>query len=278
MALYVEDDWEISSRLKANAGFRYPLFQVEGKGYHGFDPRLSLRYLLTDRIALRAGYSDMKQYIHLLSSNTLVLQTDLWVPVTKKVKPMHSRQYAAGVFFQLPHTMEFSVETYYKGMENIIEYKDGASFTEFSGGWENQVEAGKGRSYGIEFSLQKRAGKSTGWLSYTLAATERLFDQINYVEWFPAKYDRRHNLAITLSRKLGDKVDVSGSWVYTTGSVITLPLIQVEQGEIPEDPFPEQVVVDQVDHRNNYRQDAYYRLDLGLNYYTSVKKTSLWNY
>src|SRR5690606_16632007 len=160
------------------------------------DPRLSLRYLITPNLSVKAGYSQMQQYIHLLSNNSLLLQTDLWVPVTDKVEPMSSKQYSTGVVWALPRSFEFSVEGYYKNMINVIEYKDGASFSGVSTGWENKIEVGVGRSFGMEFSLERKAGEFTGSLSYALAKTERKFDDINFGEWFPAKYDRRHNINI----------------------------------------------------------------------------------
>ncbi|MCD7935947.1 MAG: TonB-dependent receptor [Tannerellaceae bacterium] len=268
VALYAEDDWDVTERLRANIGFRYSLFQVKNKTWHSFDPRLSFRYLLTDAISLKAGYSQMKQFIHLLSSNTLFLQTDLWVPVTDKVSPMSSHQISAGAFFQLPHQLEFTVEGYYKGMKNVVEYKDGASFVGGSGNWENKVEAGDGRAYGIEFSVQKKLGNTTGWISYTLAKTERKFKEINYNEWFPAKYDRRHNLNVTLTHQLSEKFDLSANWVCSSGNVITLPLERIVSGDIPDDSFFWREVFQQFDHRNNYRLSTYHRLDVGVSYFT----------
>lgn len=268
VGLYAEDDWDITDRLRVNIGFRYSLFQVNNKTWHGLDPRLSFRYLLTDAVSFKAGYSHMKQFIHLLSSNTLFLQTDLWVPVTDKISPMTSRQFSAGAFFQLPHQLEFSVEAYYKDMDNVVEYKDEASFVGGSGNWESKVEAGEGRAYGVEFSVHKKYGNTTGWVAYTLAKTERKFKEINYHEWFPAKYDRRHNLNITVTHQLSNKFDLSANWVYSSGNVITLPLERIKAGEVPGVYFPGYELFDQFDHRNNYRLNSFHRLDVGVSYFT----------
>lgn len=279
-ALYAEDEWEITPRLKANPGLRASLFNVEGKTYVGLDPRLSLSYKLNRNMSLKAGYTQMKQYIHLLSSNALFLQTDLWVPVTSQVRPMTSHQYSVGAFYSLPHGLELSVETYYKDMRHILEYQDGASFLGLSAGWENKVEAGQGRSFGLEVFLQKMTGNTTGWIGYTWAKTDRCFDQINYGQWFPAKYDRRHSLNVSVMQKLGKHFELSANWIYNTGNVITLPLVEIESANIPDDPDGGGYwTLEQFEHRNNYRLSGYHRLDLGISYYTNRNKPrhSIWN-
>lgn len=153
-------------------------------------------------------------------------------------------------------------------MQNVVEYKDGASFVGGAGNWESKVDAGQGRAYGIEFSVHKKQGNATGWLAYTLAKTERKFEEINYKEWFPAKFDRRHNLNLTLTHKLSEKFDLSGNWVYSSGNIITLPLERIKPPDIPESISGWWEDFDQFDHRNNYRLSAYHRLDLGISYFT----------
>lgn len=278
-ALYAEDEWTISDRLKANPGIRLSLFSVDGKSYAGIDPRLSFSYMLTNKLSLKAGYTHMKQYIHLLSSNSLFLQNDLWVPVTKNISPMNSHQYSAGIFYALPWGFDLSVETYYKDMRNLLEYQDGASFLGYSSGWESKVESGKGRSYGLEVFLQKSVGKTTGWLGYTLAKAERRFEKINFGQWFPAKYDRRHSINATVIQQLGKHFEVSVNWVYNTGNVITIPLMYINEAYIPESPIPSGEPFEQFDHRNNYRMPSYHRMDVGISYYTSrnKKRYGMWN-
>lgn len=279
LALYAEDEWSVTPRFKVNPGIRFSMFNVQGKAYAGIDPRLSLSYLINNKLSVKAGYAGMKQYIHLLSSNSLFLQTDLWVPVTKNVRPMNSHQYSAGVFYTLPRGFELSVEGYYKDMNHILEYQDGASFLGFATGWENKVEAGKGRSYGVEFFLQKTTGRTTGWLGYTLAKTERRFNQINFGQWFPAKYDRRHTINLTVIQKLGKKFEISGNWVYNSGNVVTVPLVEMQSADLPQNPYYGRIIVEQFEHRNNYRMSAYHRMDLGLTFYTSRNKPryGVWN-
>jgi outer membrane receptor for ferrienterochelin and colicin len=279
-ALYAEDDWDISQKMSLNAGLRFSLFNVDNKTYVATDPRLSLRYLLTEKLALQAGYSLMQQYVHLLSSNSVTLQTDLWVPVTEKVKPMQSSQYSAGVFYELSEWVFLSLEAYGKDMWNVIEYKDGISYTGVSAGWESKVEAGIGRAYGLEFSAEKREGRLTGILSYTLSKSERKFDNINFGEWFPAKYDRRHVLNVLLSYKINNKFDFTAAWTSHSGDRITLPMMTYVHPYVPDaNVFPYLPEYDgrgfdllELDHRNNYRMADYHRLDLGINYTFARKK------
>ncbi len=151
----------------------------------------------------------MNQYIHLLSNSSVSLPTDLWVPVTKKIKPMSSHQYSAGLFYTVPHVADFSVEGYYKTMDNLLEYKDGASFMGASSNWEDKVSMGRGVAYGVEFLAQRSFGNTSGWLGYTWSKADRIFDrpghEINYGKVFPAKYDRRHDVSLTLMHKFSDR-------------------------------------------------------------------------
>jgi outer membrane receptor for ferrienterochelin and colicin len=271
-ALYAEDDWNISRKIKLNAGVRLSLFSVDKKNYTSIDPRLSLRFLLTDKMSLQGGYTLMQQYVHMLSSNSVILQTDLWVPVTGKIKPMRSNQFTFGLFYELPKFAFLSIEVYHKDMKNVIEYKDGISYTGVSAGWENKVEDGIGRAYGVEFSAEKKEGHLTGMISYTLSKSERKFDKINFGEWFPAKYDRRHVINLLINYQLSEKFNLTATWLYHSGSRITLPLMT----HVSPDVSDTDRVIDnllELDHRNNYKMENYHRMDLGVNY-TFKKKQS----
>ena len=106
----------------------------------------------------------MEQYVHLLSSSPISLPTDLWVPVTKNIRPMRSYQYAVGGYYTGVKGWEFSLESYYKDMHNVLEYQDGATFFGSSGGWQEKVEMGRGRSFGLEVLARRPLGKQRdGW-------------------------------------------------------------------------------------------------------------------
>ncbi len=184
-SIYIEDDIEFNSRLKVNAGLRISGFLVKSRFYGSIEPRVSGRYLLTDRWAAKLAYSRMKQYVHLLTSSRVTFPTDLWVPSTDKVKPQMSDQVAVGSVYNFNKNFELSIEAYYKTMNDLIEYSEGSSFLD-NNNWESKVEkGGRGRAYGLEIMLQKNAGRTTGWIAYTLSKTERQFDNISFGKWFP---------------------------------------------------------------------------------------------
>lgn len=223
IAIYIEDDFKLSDRVKANLGLHYSGFYVNRKYYHSLQPRISARYLFTNTFAVKASYAMMQQYIHLLTNNNIGLPTDLWVPATDQIRPQRSHQWALGLSKDISQMYHFSVEGYYKTMSNLIEYRDGASFMGSNTGWEDKVESGRGWSYGGEFFFEKKIGDVTGWVGYTLSWTNRQFENINRGEVFPYKYDRRHDIALVISFPLDDKWDFSASWVYGTGTAHTLP-------------------------------------------------------
>lgn len=278
-AVYAEDEWTATGQLILNGGLRFSTFHVREKMYAALDPRFSARYLLGRNTSIKAGYSRMQQYIHLLSNNSLLFQTDLWVPVTDKVKPMNSNQYSVGVYKTFNRLFDFSIETYYKTMDNVIEYKDGASFSGSSVSWEDKIEAGKGRSYGMELSVEKQLGKLTGSAAYAWAKTERRFERINDGEWFPPRFDRRHTANLYLSYRLNRRIDFTTQWTYASGDRMTIPLMVVEAADIPDAWKPDEGLM-QFDHRNNYRLPAYHRLDIGMNYTRKKEgvRYGVWNF
>lgn len=275
MNLFLEDNIQLSDRLKANLGLHFSGFNVENTFYTSLEPRISLRYLASDKITLKAAYSKMQQYLHLLSNSTIGLPTDLWLPVTDKIKPQRSHQYAIGAVYSPVNKYTFSVEGFYKDMKNLIEYKEGASFFGSSIGWEDKVEMGDGRSYGAELLLKKETGKTTGWVGYTLSKAERQFENLNFGEWFAARYDRTHDLSIVMSHKFSEKIDIGATWVFGTGNAITLAThdIQPLQGEVNNDYYydTDNSSVPYFEHRNNYRMPNYHRLDFGINFHKKKK-------
>jgi len=273
--IYVEDNLSLGTFLKANVGVNYSMFRVQGQNYHSLEPRLSMRLLLSDKMSFKAGFASMSQYIHLLSNTSLSLPTDLWVPVTKRIEPMDSKQYSVGLFYNLNDVVDLSIESYFKSMDNLIEYKDGAGFMGSSTGWEDKVSMGRGWAYGVEFLAQKTIGKTTGWLAYTWSKTERKFDklgqEINHGKVFLAKYDRRHNISLTMNHRFNDRFDLSGTWVYYTGNRGTLALQQYSAVNLPDLNWQNVYTIDYVSERNNFAMPDYHRLDIGFNWHKKKK-------
>ena len=287
--IYMEDNLNIGSRFSANLGFHLSLFNVGSKTYTSFQPRISSRYQLTDNFALKASYTKMSQYIHLLSSYTITMPTDLWVPATPNIKPMEAHQFSVGTYYTGFKGIELSMEAYYKNMHNVLEYKDGASFLGSSHNWESKVEMGKGRAMGIEFMAQKKVGKTTGWLAYTLAKSDRKFteDGINNGKRFPYRYDRRHHINAVINHKFSDKIDIGASWEFYTGGTTTIAeektiIIRPEGNysgylNIWDNPLPT-TEANYIDNRNNFRMPSSHRLNVGINFNTKTKRgMRTWN-
>ena len=270
-ALYAEDNMTFGDIFRVNAGLHYSTFTVEGKTYQSVQPRLSASVMLASNFSLKAGYAYMTQYVHLLSNSSLSLPTDLWVPVTKKIVPMNAHQWSLGAFYELPRLFDISVEGYYKQMDNLLEYKDGASFFGSSETWENKVSMGKGWAYGVELLVQRSFGKTTGWVGYTWAHAKRQFDRegmmINNGKVFPAKYDRRHDISITVQHKFSDRFDLSGTWVFSSGNCGTLGT-QIYEGLPDGNGYIPEI---QDFERNNFRMPNYHRLDLSVNFHKQKK-------
>ena len=272
--LYVEDNATIADAVKVNAGLNYATFTVGGRFYHALEPRLSARMLFTDDLSLKAGYAYMTQYVHLLSNSSISLPTDLWVPVTEKILPENAHQVAAGAYYALEGICDLSLEGYYKRMNNLLEYREGSSFMTGITSWEDKVAMGHGWSYGLEFLAQRSVGKFTGWIGYTWSKTMRQFNReghlINAGKPFPAKYDRRHDLNLTATYRINDRVDLSATWVYATGNCGTL-YTHYYEGQ-PHDANDFESTLGYLETRNNYRLEPYHRLDVGINFHKTFNR------
>ncbi len=270
---YIEDAWSISGILKVNLGLHYSGFAVKDRFYDSFQPRASMRLLLNDRMSIKAAYSEMSQYIHLLTNSTIGLPTDLWLPSTDSIMPESSKQVALGFAYNIDDNWDMSIEGFYKTMENLIEYKEGASFFELSQDWESKIELGSGYSYGAELLLRKNFGKLTGWVGYTLSWAWRDFDNINFGEPFPYKYDRRHDISIVAMYKLNENVDFGATWVYGTGNAVTLGVGRYSSGmgEYWDGQFYPAPDIEYYNGRNSYRMPAYHRLDFSANFHKEKK-------
>ncbi|MCB2409640.1 TonB-dependent receptor [Hymenobacter lucidus] len=259
-SLYAEDDYRLTDRLKVNAGLRLNSFLVDKTLYPSVEPRIAARFLLTENWALKGAYARTTQYIHLLTNSGIGLPTDLWVPATAKVKPQRAQQISIGAARTLHHKgeeYELSFESYYKPMQNLIEYKEGASFLGTTDSkWEEKVTSGQGWAYGGELFLQKKSGRTTGWIGYTLAWSNRRFPELNQGRLYPYKYDRRHDATLVVIHKFSPTFTLSGTWVYGTGNAVTL-----SEGRYRLAPYEQ---YEEYGERNSYRMRAYHRLDLDL--------------
>lgn len=290
-ALYFSDDIELSPDLKVHAGLRYSSFQFAGpitvrqylwneltadtaQHHRRLEPRLSMRYRLDKNTSFKAAYTHNYQYVHLATFSSVSMPTDLWVPSTKLVKPQYGRQITAGVFRNfLDNTWETSIEVYHKQMDNLIEYKEGV-FPEDNTNTnsDESFTFGSGESYGAEFFIKKRLGKTTGWIGYTISKTNRYFDDLNQGEAFAAKYDRTHDLSFTMTHQPNKKWVFSTVFVYATGNTFTPPLDRyVIDGAI----YTEYA------NRNSFRMQPYHRMDLSATYTPNrpnKKLHSSWNF
>ena len=280
IAAFVEDDWSINDILKVNYGLNLSGFQVENSFYPSLQPRLSARMLLGENLSVKAGYAFMTQYMHLLSTTSVSMPTDLWVPATDRVSPMTANQYALGVNYTIPMIVDLSIEGYYKSMNNLIEYRDGMTALGTTLGWEDMICRGEGWTYGVEFLAQRTVGRISGWVAYTWSRTMHLFDRegevLNGGKPFPAKYDRRHDFSIVLTYKFNDNIDLSATWVFCTGNTATLAMEQYPIASDNPDDYDLGTSnfssIAYVGGRNNFRMPNYHRADISLNFHRQFKK------
>ena len=277
MSFYIEDDFTVGGWLALNPGVHLAMFLTSGRTYWSPEPRMSAKVDFGKGVSVKAAYSRMAQYVHLLSSAQITLPIDLWVPITRNIKPVTADQYSLGLYYNGLPGWEFSVEGYWKDMHNVLEYKDGVSFMASSQSWEDNVVMGDGRAYGVEVFIQKTIGKTTGWLGYTLAKSDRVFSNglINNGERYPYRYDRRHNISLVVNQQLGKKWDLSAVWTFATGGTTTIP----ERESIVMLPDGTFTQIDYAPHRNNYRLPPSHRLNIGVNYHKKKRRgESVWNF
>ena len=297
-ALYVNDEFELSERIKINAGLRYTFFEPIGpfdrfikdpagqisdtihynrfekiKIYNHLEPRISVRFGLDELSSIKASFAQNYQYIHLASVTAVSLPTDVWVPSSEIVKPQFGTQYSLGYFRNFrKNSFETSIEVYYKDMKNQIEFKEGAMPEDnINDNTDNNFTFGRGWSYGTEFFVNKRTGKYTGWIGYTLSYTKRKFPEINLGEEFWAKYDRRHDISFILSYEMNNKWTFAAVWVYATGNAMTMPISRyIINGNLVNEYGP----------RNSFRMPAYHRMDISATYTGEKHKSyqSSWNF
>ena len=265
ISLYAEDEMRISEWFSANAGFRAVLFGVKGKTWFRFEPRLALSFRTGEWASFKLSYTEMNQYSHRLSTAYLDLPSCFWMPSTKDVAPMLSRQFAAGAYLTFPFSLRLDVEGFYKTMYHIREYNGFRMFPPIHG-WEKHFPEGKGRSYGLETSLVYNTVKTHASVNYTLSWSERLFPQM-YPTWFPDRLDHRHRVNVSASRRFGKRFEMHMGWCWHTGNRITVESHTTDgYGKVYSSP-------------NNAELPDYHRLDVGFNFHKTTRRgnESIWN-
>ncbi|MFV1882960.1 MAG: TonB-dependent receptor [Balneola sp.] len=260
-AIYGGNERDFSKALKLNIGLRYSMTIAEGKIYSGPEPRISLRYKFDDNNSVKASYSLMRQYMHRVSSSSIALPTDLWYPVTENVKPQRAHQYALGytrIFSE--NQLSFSIETYFKSLKRLIEYREGASLI-LNDNFERELISGDGEAYGIEFLLRKKYGSFTGWMSYSLSKATRTFPELNNGNTYPAKFDRRHVATLVTMTELNERVSFSAVWTFQSGAWFTP---QTGQFLMPNASLTQVELIPIYGARNSTQLTATHRLDINF--------------
>ena len=288
LGAYIQNETKLGTRWNFMYGLRYSGFSYLGgpnkyefaedgttlssekterwttvKYYHGLEPRLSGSFIISENNSIKLGYNRIFQYLHQLSNSTTSSPTDNWVPSSNNVKPQIADQIALGYYQNLNKNMfRISTEIYYKHLQNQIDYRNGADLF-----LNNEVEGdlvyGIGRAYGFELQVEKKKGKFTGWISYTLSRSLRQFDQINDGKEFSARQDRIHDISIVAMYKINKALAVSANWLYYTGDAVTFPSGKYEIAG---------TFVPYYTERNGYRMPDYHRMDIGLTWYMKERK------
>lgn len=300
-SVYLTDRWDLSSSFSVNAGLRYTLFNAMGprtynqymegaypaddvlkevvnvdggsfKTYQAPEFRLSARYIIRPDLSVKAGVNTLNQYIHKLSNTTIMSPTDTWKLCDMNIKPQRGMQVAAGVYKNFAgNTVEASVEGYYKTIKDYLDYRGGARLT-MNHHIETDVIRTKGKAYGVEVMFKKIQGKLNGWISYSYSRTllrQTDFstpERINHGDWYPADYDKPHELKLAGNYKFTQRFSMSLNCDYSTGRPVTLPVFKYEYAG-GEYAF--------YSSRNQYRIPDFFRMDFAVNIEPSHKLTLL---
>ena len=220
LAVYAEDDWDISGWLKANVGIRLQGYATGGNTKLAVEPRASLRLLLDSSSSLKASYTRMSQAIFLLSSSSLTAPSDVWVAMGSGMDLGIADQLSIGLNHEFRNGFQLSVEGYYKWLDGVLDYSEGSTYLGMNN-WSELIVQGKGRAYGVELLAQKNIGNTTGLVGYTWSKSLRTFDrpdmELNGGKEFFAPSDRRHNFNISITQRLSKNWDLSASWTYLSG-------------------------------------------------------------
>ncbi len=309
-AAYISADVNVTPNLNFIAGLRYSYFNQVGPTQHVVydndgiptgevqrfekgesiakyqypEPRFSVLYKLANASSIKASYTRTIQYLHLATTSGATFPSDLWIPSSQRIKPSNAQQVSLGYFKNFKNNMyEVSIETYYKVMNNQIEFRPGAQLL-LNQNLEGEMIFGSGKAYGVEIFVQKRSGKLTGWVGYTLSRAERTFPQLNLGKPYPYRYDRTHDLSVVANYPLGSHWEASGVFVYGTGNALSLPTgrFTYNLGYNSRERNPIFTNINQYDKVNDYRMPAYHRMDVAFTYTHLPNSTkrfkSSWNF
>ena len=287
-AIYMGDDWEITSHFSINAGLRYSIFQAIGpRDYHLYSPdylpsmstlvstesasgifqtwhgpefRFSARYAFSNDLSIKAGFNTMRQYIHKISNTTIMSPTDTWKLSDANIRPQTGMQFSGGIFKNFPK-IEASIEVYYKTMDDYLDYRPGAKLV-MNHHVETELVNTTGKSYGVELLLKKTTGKLNGWISYAWSRTmlrqadKKITLPVNDGNWFPSDFDKPQEIKFTGNYKITQRYSVSLNLEYSTGRPITLPEAKYSYAGGDYVFYA---------YRNQYRIPDYFRMDLSFN-------------
>lgn len=263
VALFANDEIRLTDQLAASVGVRVPVYASRGATYTRLEPRLTLKYAFTPVLSVKAAYTEMNQFLHLVPNSTASLPTDIWISSSPRVQPQRSRQVALGLFRNIGSTYELSVEAYYKTMQSQVLFREGTQIV-LDTDLDSKLAFGKGESYGIEWFVRKNTGRLTGWLAYTLSKTTQTFADLNYGQPFPFAYDKRHVLSVVSTYELTPRWTLSANFVFNSGGAYTLPAGRVSvagDGTLYDGTYYD------FTSRNNARFRAYNRLDINAIYH-----------
>ncbi len=292
--VYGSNEQRIGDHFTVKYGLRFSMFQNTGPGtvfhydsaynatdssiyragviyntYIGIEPRLGLLYDFNSKHSIKASYARTSQYLQLAQNSTVGTPLDIWFPSSPNVQPQIADQVAIGYFRNFRrNTIETSVETYYKWMKNVVDFKDFAQLL-LNNKLEGEIRTGKAWSYGIEFLVRLNEEKINGWISYTYSRTFRQINEINSNNAYPAPYDKPNNISVVLNYNISKRFTVSANWVYATGAPVTFPTGRAEIGG---------KIIPIYSDRNQYRYQDYHRLDLSLSFFSKIKPGRKFNW
>ena len=256
--------YDITPQGEIDWYYNYPNNRIV-KTHLTIEPRLSLNFKPSDLTAIKVGYTRTSQNVHALRNQSTSTPFDRYTMSSNIIKPEVADQVSAGFFMMTPTQMyDFSVEGYYRHINNALDYRDGKTFSS-----EIEIErlilAGKGKGYGVEVSARKNGGKLTGWVNYTLSWSKTQIDGVNGGKWYDANNDRRHDINIVAAYKLTDRWTLSAAWIFNTGQALTAPSGKYEiEGNW----------IYYYTERNGYRAPDYHHLDLGAVWKKQYKRTT----